>query len=357
MPQKKYERLTLQERVKIETLLGEKRKKSFISDQLNRSPSTITRELKKWIKKPSDVYSADIAHWTAHDDYLNKRNLDKISTHNALKLYVYRGLLKNYSPEQIAGRIKIDYPNNSIMTISYEAIYIHIYKHNEGKLKRKLIKLLHYSKSKRRSRKGIKKGRNRIKDALSIDDRPKHIEFRNEVGHWEGDLIIGPKQTSAIATLVERKTRFVLIEKIENRKSETVIAAFKKQLNKMDKHFRKTMTYDNGMEMANHKTFTKDTGMPVYFAHPYSSWERGSNENTNGLIRRFYPKKTDFNKKTKMDNKFLQDILNNRPRKVLGFYTPNEMMEKELLSLEQGYSDNFFEPSKVQKKIIGNNLE
>jgi IS30 family transposase len=357
MSQKKYERLSLQERVKIETLLKEKKSKSYIAKQLNRNRSTITRELKIWIKKPGDMYDANFADWCAHDDYLNKRNLDKISAHNALKRYVYRGLLKGYSPELIAGQIKLHYPNNSIMTISYEAIYTHIYNHNEGKLKRKLIALLLYSNSKRKSRKGIKKGRNRIKDALSIDDRPKHIEQREEVGHWEADLMIGPKQTSAIGTLVERKTRFLYIVKTENRKSDTVITAFKKPLNKMEKQFRKTMTYDNGMEMANHKTFTKDTGMPVYFAHPYSSWERGTNENTNGLIRRFFPKKTDFNKVTLEQLKIVQDILNNRPRKVLGFYTANEMMEMEKMYTAQGYSDNFFEPSKVQKKIIGNNLE
>ncbi len=357
MAQKKYGRLTFKERVIIETLLGEKQRKSFIAKQLNRSGSTITRELNKWIKKPSDVYSANIAHWTAHDDYLNKRNLDKISTHKALKIYVYKGLLNGYSPELIAGQIKLHYPNNSIMTISYEAIYTHIYNHNEGNLKRKLIALLIYSNSKRRSRKGSQKTRGRIKDAVSIDDRPAHIEQREEVGHWEADLMIGPKQTSSIGTLVERKTRFLYIVKTENRKSETVTSAFKKPLNKMDNHFRKTMTYDNGMEMANHKSFTNDTGMPVYFAHPYSSWERGTNENTNGLIRRYLPKKTDFNKVTEQQLKIIQDKLNNRPRKVLGFHTANEMMAKEIEYIAQGYSDNFFEPSKVQKKIIGNNLE
>ena len=137
MSQKKYERLSLQERVKIETLLKEKKSKSYIAKQLNRNRSTITRELKIWIKKPGDMYDANFADWCAHDDYLNKRNLDKISAHNALKRYVYRGLLKGYSPELIAGQIKLHYPNNSIMTISYEAIYTHIYNHNEGKLKRK----------------------------------------------------------------------------------------------------------------------------------------------------------------------------------------------------------------------------
>jgi IS30 family transposase len=358
METKKYVRLTYKERVVIETLLSEKKSRTFIAKRLNRSKSTITRELKKWIGKPSDKYkySADLADWNAKDDYLNKRNLDKISTYKSLKRYVYRGLLNEWSPEQIAGKIKLEYPGNSIMSISHEAIYTHIYNHNQGKFKRKLIALLLYSKTKRRSRKGSKKYRIKIKDQISIDDRPEHIMLREEVGHWEGDLIIGVKYVSAIGTLVERKTRFTYIVKLKDRKSETVTTAFGKPLNKMHSQFRKTMTYDNGMEMANHKSFTQNTGMPVYFAHPYSSWERGTNENTNGLIRRYLPKKTDFNKVTETELKTIQDKLNNRPRKILGFYTPNEMVQREIDMKFIRYSDNFFEPLKVQKKIIGNNV-
>jgi len=341
MEPKKYVRLTYSERIKIETLLASNKSRIFIAKELNRSRSTITRELKQWIKKPTDKYSADLANWGAQEEYLNKRNLDKISTYKSLKVYVYRGLLEKYSPEQIAGRIKLDHPNDSIMSISHEAIYTHIYNYNEGKLKRKLIALLHYSISKRRSRKGVKKIKQRIKEAVSIDDRPPHLELRQEPGHWEGDLVIGPKQTSAIGTLVERKTRFVYIVKLENRKSETVTTAFKRPLNRLRAELRKTMTYDNGMEMANHKWFTQKTGMKVYFAHPYSSWERGSNENTNGLIRRFFPKNTDFNNVTEKQLIDVQDKLNNRPRKVLGFYTPNEKMNQEILNAAQGYSDNF----------------
>jgi IS30 family transposase len=347
MEPKKYVRLTYSERIKIETLLASNKSRIFIAKELSRSRSTITRELKIWIKKPSDKYSAELANFSAQDDYLNKRNLDKISTHKSLKTYVYRGLLGKYSPEQIAGRIKLEHPNNSIMSISHEAIYTHIYNCNKGKLKRKLIALLHYSMSKRRSRKGIKKNKQRIKEAVSIDDRPPHIELRQEPGHWEGDLVIGPKQASAIGTLVERKTRFVYIVKLENRKSETVTKAFKKPLNKMNPNLRKTMTYDNGMEMANHKWLTQKTGMKVYFAHPYSSWERGTNENTNGLIRRFFPKNTDFNKITEEQIKQVQNTLNNKPRKVLGYYTPNEMMNNEILNVAQGYSDNFLSTSKL----------
>jgi len=350
MESKNYVRLSYSERVRIQTLLEENRSRIYIAQILNRNRSTITRELNKWIKKPSDKYKADLAHFCAEDDNLNKRNLDKISSNNCLKMYVYRKLLSRYSPEQIAGRIKLDYPNNLIMRISHEAIYTHIYNFRQGKMRRKLISLLHYSKSKRKSRKGLKTNRQRIKEANSIEDRPNHIEDRKEVGHWEGDLIIGAKQSSAIGTLVERKTRFVFIVKLKNRKSETVTKAFRKSINRLETRLRKTLTYDNGMEMANHKWFTKQTGAHVYFAHPYSSWERGSNENTNGLIRRYFPKNTDFNKISENQLKEVQNILNNRPRKVLGFYTANEKMNEERLALIKGYSDNFLSPN-AQKKL------
>lgn len=355
MESKKYQRLCFAERVIIETLLKQEKTYSYIAKQINRNRSTVSRELATWIKKPGDRYIAHIADFMARDNYLNKRNLDKISSHKPLKIFVYRGLLSKYSPEQIAGRIKLEHPNNPLMSISHEAIYTHIYHYNQGKLKRKLIDLLLYSKSKRRSRKASKAIKDRIKDALSIDNRPKHVDLRIEPGHWEGDLVIGIKQASAIATIVERKTRFVYIMKLKNRKSNTVTKAFKNALKKLDGHMKKSMTYDNGMEMANHKWLTKKTGMTIYFAHPYSSWERGTNENTNGLIRRYFPKNTDFNKVTEEQIRAVQNLLNNRPRKVLGFYTPAEKLKMEIEISTKGYSDDFYSPNGY-KKIIGNNL-
>lgn len=355
MEPKKYVRLTYSERVKIASYLKLNMSQIAIAKALQRNRSTISREISNWVRIPTDQYDADIADFGARYNYLNKRNLDKISSHNALKIYVYRGLLSKQSPEQIAGRIRIIYPNDPLMRISYEAIYIHIYGQDRVKLRRKLISLLLHSNLKRRSRKGIKINRTRIKEAKSIDNRPSHILLREEPGHFEGDLVIGPKQASAIGTIVERKTRFVYIVKLENRKSETVTKAFKRSLSKLNSNLKKTMTYDNGMEMANHKWFTDKTGIAVYFAHPYSSWERGTNENTNGLVRRYFPKHTDFNKVTEAELKEVQDKLNKRPRKVLGFYTPNEMMNIEILKCEQGYSENFLSPQ-GSEKIVGNNL-
>lgn len=328
--EKSRKRLTLNERIVIETLLGENKSKSYIATHLKRCRSSISREINKWIRIPTDKYNAELAHWYAKDGYLNKRNLDKINTYKRLKLFVYKGLLSGFSPEQIAGRIKVEYPNDAVMSISYEAIYQHIYRHRQSYLGKKLIKLLPYHHHKRRDKRKFGINRTRIKNQVSIDNRPKHIELRDEIGHWEGDLMIGVGQKSAIATVVERKTRYTFILKIDNRKSKTVTKAFAKSLNTLPQYIRKTMTYDNGMEMANHKWLTNNTGMEIFFAHPYSSWERGTNENTNGLIRRFFPKGTDFRKITFEQLRQAQNSLNNRPRKVLGYKTPSEIMKDEM---------------------------
>ena len=330
MEVKKHRRLTLKERVIIQTLLKEKKTKSYIAIRLGRSRSTIGREVNKWIQTKKDIYDAELAHWCAKEDYLNKRNLDKISTYSLLKFFVYRGLLSNWTPEQISGRLKELYPNDPIMSISHEAIYRHIYTRPQASLNKKLIKLLVRQKTRRRTPKKRRGGGSKIINQVSIDNRPEHIELRNEVGHWEGDLVIGKNHKSAIGTIVERKTRFTLIIKLESKKADEVANEFSKILNKLNPIYKKSMTYDNGIEMARHEKITKKTGMKIYFAHPYSSWERGTNENTNGLIRRYLPKGTNFNE---IDIKQIQNIqqkLNNRPRKIIGYKTPKEMMDIEL---------------------------
>jgi len=328
MNTKKHRRLSLKERVIIQTLLEEDKTKSFIAIKLNRSRSTVTREVNKWVSNPDDRYDASLADWLAKDDYLNKRNLDKIATHGLLRFYVYKGLLKNWSPEQISGRIKIDFPNDPIMTISHEAIYMHIYSHPQARLNKKLIKLLPYQKSRRRKPKQRRKKGSKIKDQINISQRPEHIENRQEIGHWEGDLVIGRAQKSAIGTIVERKSRYTLIIGLKNRTTKSVTRAFAKELNQFDGQLKKTMTYDNGTEMADHKWLSKSTKMDIYFANPYSSWERGTNENTNGLIRRYLPKMTDFKNVDIKQLKMIQYKLNSRPRKVLGFKTPLEVLEQ-----------------------------
>ena len=241
MEKKKYKRLTLRERIIIETLLEENCNKSLIAQRLNRTRSTISREINKWIKNRGDTYKAELAHWYAVDENNNKRFYDKLTQFPRLKIYVYRGLLRDWSPELIAGKLKIEYPNDPIMSISHETIYKHIYMHPQGRLNKKLISLLVYHKSRRRSIKGSRKHKGKIKDAVSIDNRPKHIEQRKEIGHWEGDLIIGAKQASAIGTQVERKTRFLYIVKPKDRKSKTVVNAFAKEMNQLPTIFRKSL--------------------------------------------------------------------------------------------------------------------
>ncbi|OAD41570.1 IS30 family transposase, partial [Polaribacter atrinae] len=242
----------------------------------------------------------------------------------------YRGLLSNWTPEQISGRLKELYPNDPIMSISHEAIYRHIYTRPQARLNKKLIKLLVRKKTRRRTPKKRRGGGSKIINQISIDNRPKHIDLRNEVGHWEGDLVIGKNHKSAIGTIVERKTRFTLIVKLESKKAGEVANKFSKILNKLNPIYKKSMTYDNGIEMARHEIITKNTGMKIYFAHPYSSWERGTNENTNGLIRRYLPKGTNFNEIDLNQLQIIQEKLNNRPRKIIGYKTPQEMIDLEL---------------------------
>lgn len=326
----KHRRLSHRERVVIETLLHEKKSKAYIAKKLNRARSTISREINKWIDDPSENYSADLAHWNAKDDYLNKRNLDKISTYKSLKFFVYKGLLLGWTPEQISGRLKEVYPNNPIMSISHEAIYRHIYTRPQASLNKKLIKLLVRKKSRRWPIKNKSPNRSKIPNQVSIDLRPKHIQLRHEIGHWEGDLIIGKNQKSAIGTIVERKSRYTIIVKLHSRKANEVAYKFIQKLNKLNLKLKKSLTYDNGTEMAKHQIITQKTGMKIYFAHPYSSWERGTNENTNGLIRRYLPKGTDFNLVHENQLSIIQNKLNNRPRKIIGYKTPQEIINSEL---------------------------
>lgn len=330
MEVKKHRRLTLKERVIIQALLHENKTKAYISKKLNRSRSTISREVNKLGANPKVDYDPYLAHWCAKQDYLNKRNLDKISMHKKLRFYVFKGLLSQWTPEQISGRIKDDYPNDPIMSISHESIYRYIYTHPQASLNKKLIKLLVRKKTRRRPAKKRRGTGSKILNQVSIDSRPKHIELRNEIGHWEGDLMIGKNHKSAIGTIVERKSRYTIIVKLESKKADEVAKMFSEKLNQLQPVFKKTLTYDNGIEMAKHEKITQNTGMKIYFAHPYSSWQRGTNENTNGLIRRYLPKGTDFNKIDEKTLMIIQQKLNNRPRKIIGYKTPKEIMDYEL---------------------------
>lgn len=333
MKQKEYTRIDYKERVIIETLIKENRTLTAIAEVLGRNKSSIYREVGKYAGSNKADYKADQAHFCSMNELKLKRSNSKIDLSSKLKRQIYRGLIQGLSPEQISGRLEKVFPGNKAMHVSHETIYKHIYEYPQGRVNKKLIKLLTRGQTRRRKKQKRAKRLTSIKNGISIEFRPEEIMERLEAGHWEGDLVVGAGQKSFIGTLVERKTRYTIIIKLESKLSEHVCREFIKRLKEMPNIFLKSMTYDNGSEMAAHQRITEKTGMSVYFAHPYSSWERGTNENTNGLIRRVYPKGTDFRNVTAKDLKALENKLNSRPRKILGFYTPEEMMEFELLKI------------------------
>lgn len=232
----------------------------------------------------------------------------------------------HYSPEQIAGRIKLDNPDDEKMRISHESIYQYIWadKQNGGKL----WKCLRQSHKKKKKRYGKKDARGIIPNRISIDKRPKEVEAKEIPGHWEGDLIIGHRHKGAINTQVERKSKLLRAVKMEQKTAEEMIRATIQAYRDIPAKLRLTMTYDNGTEMARHEEISKLLKILIYFAHPYHSWERGLNENTNGLIRQYFPKGTDFTKITQADVDEVMEAINNRPRKTLKYRTPNEVFEE-----------------------------
>jgi len=251
-----------------------------------------------------------------------KRKLDK---NHQLREIVYKYILKNWSPQQIANRLKFLYPNDMDMQVSHETIYSYLYVLPRGELKKKLIQALRKRHKARRKKKT--KGQSRlgpIRNYLSIEERPKEVADRIIPGHWEGDMLIGKRNMTAIGTLVERTTRMTFLVKLKDLDANTVRKSYEKEFCQLPKGLKKTLTYDQGPEMSEHRLFTKNTDITVYFAHPRSPWERGTNENTNGLLRQYFPKGTDFSKISKSKLKEVQDEFNDRPRKTLGWYTPHE---------------------------------
>jgi IS30 family transposase len=214
------------------------------------------------------------------------------------------------------------------MQISHEAIYLFIYLHAKSELKKILIEQLRQKRKFRGNTRRGKDKRTTIKDPLSIDERPLDVKGRLIPGHWEGDLVMGKERMSAIGTLVERTTRTIIIVHLKARDATSVRKAFEKEFKSIPKQMKLSMTYDNGTEMAQHKLFTKNTKIKVYFAHPYSPWERPTNENSNGLIRDYFPKGTDFSLISKKELKRVQNELNERPRNVLNWKTPKEVFNE-----------------------------
>ena len=218
------------------------------------------------------------------------------------------------------------------MQVSKETIYSYIYILPRGELRAELTRCLRQAHKKRRTRGRSAKGQvSNLEDMISIEERPSEVADRSIPGHWEGDIIIGgQREQTALGTMVERTTRTTILVPLKSKKAEDVRRAFAKEIKKLPKELRLTLTYDQGREMAQHKLFTKETQMKVYFAHPQSPWERGTNENTNGLIRQFFPKGTNFTNITRKEIKRVQRLLNDRPRKTLGWRTPREAMAELL---------------------------
>jgi len=326
-----YHRLSLVEREEISRLLAKGLSFRAIAKQIKRNPGTIAREVNQ-IRLGRILYRATVGQWRALRKRLRQRRKRKLDKFSKLKRYVLSKLILYWSPEQIANHVKIDYPEDTAMRISPETIYAYVYVQPKGELKKHLIKALR-REHKHRYKKNHHFNREvpNIIDLVSIDKRPKEVGDRRIPGHWEGDLIIGKLKHSALGSLVERTSRAVILTHLKQFDHTSVAKAFAQEIQKVPRHMRLSMTYDRGGEMSSHRWFTKHTKVKVYFAHSKSPWERGTNENTNGLIRQFFPKGTDFSKFTRREVKRVQRLLNQRPRKVLHWKTPEEVFNELVL--------------------------
>ena len=319
---KKYKRITIIEREDIMKYLAQNHSLSEIARILQRHPSTIGREVghsaENYRASDSDKRSCCVA---------KRPQQRKLDSNEKLCKIVLKYLDKKWSPEQIAKTLKKHYPNDMNMQISHETIYQYIYTYPRGELKKILVKELRREHVNRRAHK-LRKKSQPIQDYISIHDRPDEVNERKVFGHWEGDLIMGSRNLSAIGVLVERLSGMVFIVKLVNKDAESVRKAFARKFSRLKSFMKESMTYDHGCEMAEHKLFTQKTKIIVYFADPHSPWQRGTSENTNGLIRQFFPKGTDFTNISAHKLKHVQDLLNDRPRKRYDWCTPREMFNK-----------------------------
>ena len=314
MQKGKCKHLTNTEREEISRCLANKQPFAEIARQLGRATTTISRE----IYRNSGQTAASS----------RRAGKSKIAKNKRLRDYIHKSIEKEWSPEEISERIQIEYPMDMAMRISHEAIYRYIYVLPRGELKRTLIKALRQEHKYRRKQKTGKNEENRgkIANILSIEERPAEVADRTVPGHWEGDLILGKYKRSALGTLVERTTRYTILVPLGDQKDAlSVREAYTEAFKTVPDEMRKTLTYDQGKEMSQHEQFTIDTGIQVFFAHPGSPWEKGTNENTDGLIRQYFPKGTDFTQVSEDEIKKVQRKLNDRPRKVLNYYKPNEV--------------------------------
>lgn len=323
--------LTASEREEISLGLAAGRSYREIAAHLGRSPSTISREVAR--NRGPETYRATQADEQAWRRARRPKRC-RLARSGKLRRLVSEKLQLQWSPEQIAGWLKLEYPNDETLQVSHETIYRSLYIQARGVLKKELQGELRTRRVMRRSQHATAKGQGhgQIPDAISISERPPEAEDRAVPGHWEGDLISGANN-SHIATLVERRSRFVLLVKVDSKHTAAVVHALSKKIRKLPAELRQSLTWDRGLEMARHKEFTVATDVQVYFCDPQSPWQRGSNENTNGLLRQYFPKGTDLSVHSQRDLDKVALRLNQRPRETLGFRTPADTLGASVASI------------------------
>jgi len=314
--------LSLSEREEISRGLALNLSYREIAKRLNRSPSTISREVAR--HGGAKAYRANKADKKAWENAKRPKPC-KLAHNKELCMLIARKLKCRWAPQQISGWLKRTYPNNQEYHVSHETIYKTLYIQTRGALKKELQQCLRTKRVMRRSKHATtkNKGLGDIPGAISISERPPSVEDRAVPGHWEGDLIEG-KIGSYIATLVERHSRYVMLAKVKSKKTDEVVKALIKQAKKLPKELYKSLTWDRGSELCNHAEFSLATNVKVYFCDPSSPWQRGSNENTNRLLREYFPKGTDLSKHSQRKLSAVARQLNERPRKTLEYQTPAE---------------------------------
>jgi len=323
-PQRRRSRmaLTLAEREEISRGVAAGQSLRWIAASLGRAPSTVSREISRnGGRRQYRAAKADQAAW----DRAHRPKTCKLARNRKLALIVAEKLQLQWSPDQIAGWLKSTYPDNENCQVSQETIYKTLFIQARGALKKELIQYLRKPRAMRRSRHHTQKTKDhgRITNTVSIRERPAEVEDRAVPGHWEGDLLCG-SNNSQIATLVERQTRLVMLVRVPSKDTNTVVDALIKQAHKLPRELYKSLTWDRGKELADHERFSLDTDIKVYFCDPQSPWQRGSNENTNGLLRQYFPKGMDLSNVHQNRLNAVARRLNERPRKTLQYRTPAE---------------------------------
>src|SRR6202790_1508013 len=322
--------LTLAEREDISRGIASDSPLREIAQRLDRAASTVSREISRHGGRPA--YRAHDADDHAWDSALRPQRC-LLALHRKLRNIVASKLILDWSPEQISGWLKLQYPDDESLRVSHETIYRSLFIQARGVLKKDLLEHLRSKRRIRRSQHSriFKDARGQIPEAISIRERPAEVEDRAIPGHWEGDLLRGSRN-SHIATLVERHSRFTALVKVSGKDTAVVVAALTRHVRKLPAALRRSLTWDRGLEMAKHKSFTVATDVKVYFCDPQSPWQRGSNENTNGLLRQYLPKKADLSAFSQSDLDEIALRLNQRPRQTLGFRTPADKLQASVAS-------------------------